>query len=85
VRRLRSEGSQKVRAITEAVLLMTLGIPIEELDDAAAYLDSLTTTNCWCVEYALRDGLWQLISDHREFVNRQAALMVAKTAANEKP
>lgn len=75
----RTAGGQRVRLIAEAVLLMAHGIPAEELDEALAYLDGFTTTNCWCVEYSLRDGLRQLIEDHRAWSNRQALVGASPT------
>ena len=75
----RTAGGIRVRAIAEAVLLMVHGVPGEELDEALAYLDGFTTTNCWCVEYALRDGLRQIIGDHRAFLKRQALSAPATT------
>lgn len=73
--RRRTAGAGQVRKIAEAVLQMAHSIPPEEMDQALNHLAAMTTTNCWWVEYELRDALRQIILTHRHWLQKQQVMV----------
>ena len=58
-------ANELLSPIIEVAVAIVSRADDEELRDAAQWLDGMTTTNCWSVEYWMRASLLQLVRNEQ--------------------